>query len=474
MFGRGDTSKNAQTEGDATIPLTDATDPVASTPSNKPKKKVPRILIAVLIVAAVGIPGAILASSYLDLSKAQVQVNGFVEYAMLSKQNLGEILSCTSDRAKLEIAGDIDTTSVGDQELPVRLTEGLFSKDETATIRIKDTQPPVISLKSEILKIILGETIDASELVKSASDPVDGELEAVKKEEKARGTKVGEEVFYDKGWYIVDGLEAAAKPGSHKITVVACDRHGNRATREIPLNVVDPLKDVTLKQNTSVLEYSKKTVDPLTLVTCSDPKVKLKATKIDLASVGEQKITYTLTKQKNSRDEVCTFVVRDTKGPVVEVDDTAISIDKGASFEPYSNVKSATDPVDGELARVESEPADNGDGWYTVKGDFDVNVPSKYFFTVVASDNHGNRVEKEFSLEVKEPPAPVEQTAASTVAVAQQGNERSYVLNKNTHKFHYPSCRDANRIADHNRWDVHMTREEIVSMGYSSCAHCNP
>ena len=97
-----------------------------------------------------------------------------------------------------------------------------------------------------------------------------------------------------------------------------------------------------------------------------------------------------------------------------------------------------------------------------------------YFFTVVASDNHGNRVEKEFSLEVKEPPAPVEQTAASTAAVARQGNERDYVLNKNTHKFHYPSCGGANRIADHNRWGVHMTREQIASTGYSSCAHCNP
>ena len=165
MFGRGDTPKNAQTRVDATTPLTDATDPVANTPSNKPKKKVPRILIVVLVVAAIGISGAILASSYLVLSKAQARVNGFVEYAMISKQNLGEILSRTSDRAKLKIAGDIDTTAIGNQELSVRLTEGPLSKDETAKIKIKDTQPPVISHKSELLKIVLGETIDASELV---------------------------------------------------------------------------------------------------------------------------------------------------------------------------------------------------------------------------------------------------------------------------------------------------------------------
>ena len=49
-----------------------------------------------------------------------------------------------------------------------------------------------------------------------------------------------------------------------------------------------------------------------------------------------------------------------------------------------------------------------------------------------------------------------------------------YVLNKNTKKFHYPSCSSASDIKPKNRWDYVGTREEIISMGYVPCKRCNP
>ncbi len=54
------------------------------------------------------------------------------------------------------------------------------------------------------------------------------------------------------------------------------------------------------------------------------------------------------------------------------------------------------------------------------------------------------------------------------------GRERPYVLNTNTHNFHYPDCSDVSRIKDKNRQDYTGTREEIIGMGYSPCGHCHP
>lgn len=69
-------------------------------------------------------------------------------------------------------------------------------------------------------------------------------------------------------------------------------------------------------------------------------------------------------------------------------------------------------------------------------------------------------------------PAP---TPAPTSAPETEG--RDYVLNTKSKKFHYPNCSAVtgeNGIAEHNRKDVHTTREEIVGMGYDSCGICKP
>lgn len=52
--------------------------------------------------------------------------------------------------------------------------------------------------------------------------------------------------------------------------------------------------------------------------------------------------------------------------------------------------------------------------------------------------------------------------------------ERDYVLNKNTKKFHYPWCSSADDIKKKNRKDFTGTREEVISQGYAPCKRCNP
>lgn len=65
-------------------------------------------------------------------------------------------------------------------------------------------------------------------------------------------------------------------------------------------------------------------------------------------------------------------------------------------------------------------------------------------------------------------------SAQSTQTPAPVQNGRDYVLNKNTHKFHYPSCSSADDIKPQNRWDYNGTREEIIAMGYEPCKRCKP
>lgn len=53
-------------------------------------------------------------------------------------------------------------------------------------------------------------------------------------------------------------------------------------------------------------------------------------------------------------------------------------------------------------------------------------------------------------------------------------NSRTYVLNTNTKKFHYPNCHDVSKIKDSNKRYMDGSRDQIMSMGYKPCKHCNP
>lgn len=78
--------------------------------------------------------------------------------------------------------------------------------------------------------------------------------------------------------------------------------------------------------------------------------------------------------------------------------------------------------------------------------------------------------------EVIKPPLSAE--ASSVVATEPQivvePEGENYVLNKNTHKFHYPYCRSVSQMKESNKWFVTMTRDEVIDMGYDSCGNCRP
>ena len=67
-----------------------------------------------------------------------------------------------------------------------------------------------------------------------------------------------------------------------------------------------------------------------------------------------------------------------------------------------------------------------------------------------------------------------EQAEEPAAETSSDATERSYVLNKNTKKFHLPGCSSAKSIKAKNREDFTGTRDEVISRGYEPCKKCNP
>ena len=69
---------------------------------------------------------------------------------------------------------------------------------------------------------------------------------------------------------------------------------------------------------------------------------------------------------------------------------------------------------------------------------------------------------------------PTQNSSPKQEASASIPTETTYVLNKNTRKFHVPSCSSVDTIKPENREDTMMSREEIIGAGYVPCKRCNP
>ena len=75
------------------------------------------------------------------------------------------------------------------------------------------------------------------------------------------------------------------------------------------------------------------------------------------------------------------------------------------------------------------------------------------------------------------PLAPI--SAAATTSQADDASTDTpatvtYVVNKNTGKFHYPNCSSVPKIKAKNRMDSNQTRDELIAQGYVPCKNCNP
>lgn len=56
----------------------------------------------------------------------------------------------------------------------------------------------------------------------------------------------------------------------------------------------------------------------------------------------------------------------------------------------------------------------------------------------------------------------------------EEPEEITYVLNTNTKKFHTPYCSSVKDMKDKNKKETTMSREEVISQGYTPCKRCKP
>lgn len=69
-----------------------------------------------------------------------------------------------------------------------------------------------------------------------------------------------------------------------------------------------------------------------------------------------------------------------------------------------------------------------------------------------------------------------EQTGGTAVdeKAAAASQKTTYICNKNTKKFHIPSCSSVGDMSEKNKLAVTVSREEVIAQGYVPCKRCNP
>lgn len=72
-----------------------------------------------------------------------------------------------------------------------------------------------------------------------------------------------------------------------------------------------------------------------------------------------------------------------------------------------------------------------------------------------------------------EPDEP-DSTAEAMEAGTAEAQETTYILNKSSGKFHLPACESVDEMAEWNRQESHLSREELIEAGFTPCKMCNP
>ena len=83
-----------------------------------------------------------------------------------------------------------------------------------------------------------------------------------------------------------------------------------------------------------------------------------------------------------------------------------------------------------------------------------------------STDASSSTISNETPTVVEATPEPVAQEPAS------QGT--TYILNTNTHKFHYPSCGSVSQMKESNKQTYTGSRDDLIAQDYDPCKKCNP
>ncbi|MCR4634497.1 MAG: hypothetical protein K5648_10265 [Erysipelotrichaceae bacterium] len=118
----------------------------------------------------------------------------------------------------------------------------------------------------------------------------------------------------------------------------------------------------------------------------------------DPFKTGPQTVTYTLSKEEDryrhkvTREFTFDIEVKDTKTPLIELQEEEVYVYVGSGYDPLDNVTDAYDTVDGKIEDV------------TIEGDYDLDRPGTYEIKAAATDRNGLKSEMPFILHVKNRP----------------------------------------------------------------------
>lgn len=66
----------------------------------------------------------------------------------------------------------------------------------------------------------------------------------------------------------------------------------------------------------------------------------------------------------------------------------------------------------------------------------------------------------------------IAEVESNDTQITQESDLSEYVINKNTKKFHVPDCQSVDDMAEHNKYIVNDTVQNLISEGYSPCKRC--
>ena len=175
--------------------------------------------------------------------KVFVKKDSVIEYGSanydihdLIKRVDGEIVS---------VNNDIDTSTVGNHEVVVKVKKNNIVRDIPIVVSVVDSVAPVIQLKEEKVTITRGDDYDFSNNIDSIKDQIDGDISYLS--EVSEDSK-----FYYHFDYNTDEINDV---GEHEVTVTAKDKNGNTSIVSFLLEVVAP-KVVEPRVNVSQPVYS--------------------------------------------------------------------------------------------------------------------------------------------------------------------------------------------------------------------------
>ena len=382
----------------------------------------------------------------------------------------------------IRVTGQDSSENVAELEIPVKITDGT---------------PPVIKAKKAELSVM--DSIPVSDLA-AAKDEVDSspELKIIACDGDAEIAKGGKSIVFK-------------ETGDYTVGLMATDSSDNGVKDKVTVRVFnDTIPDIKLSKTAISISDTDKDVDFTKYVSSESAvygdltgDVVIDSSAVKYGIPGKYTVNYSVSdKDGNKNRAELEVTVKDTTAPSISIFSTEFVLTEGDGKPDYLSGLTASDSNEGDLTgkvKVDDSAVDyNKAGTYVVvysvvdsagnaaKHEATVTVREKAAErSIPSSDNNGSQTSDG---DVGSQTTAENIGAQTSEAVSGQGvpnrdvqadhpdteTEATYILNKNTGKFHYPWCASVKTMKEKNAEYFSGTRDEAIARGYDPCKRCNP